>query len=172
MLVPLCGKSVDLWWLAERGHQVVGVELAEQAVCAFFAERGVEPNRCGGSPPVFRIEQPPIELHCGDYFDLDVPPCDALYDRAALVALPPELRPRYAAHTDKLLRPGADRLLITFEYEQTTVAGPPYSVAADEVLGYWPELERIEEHEAIDDAPPKFRANGLTSLTEVVWRSP
>lgn len=171
VLVPLCGKSVDMLWLARRGHAVVGAELAERAVRAFFDENGLAHERRDGASTVFASAEPPIELHCGDYFALRVPACDALYDRAALVALPPDVRPRYAAHTDSLLRPDAVRLLVTFEYDQARVQGPPFAVPADEVLGYWPALERVDERDVIEEAPPKFREAGLRSVTEVVWRS-
>ncbi|MCA8975142.1 MAG: thiopurine S-methyltransferase [Planctomycetes bacterium] len=171
VLVPLCGKSLDLRWLAERGHDVQGVELADRAIRDFFAEQGLEPTRRDGAMPAYVTTRPAITLHCGDYFAFRTEPADAHYDRAALAALPPEIRPRYAAHTDSLLRPGPERLVITFEYDQTLVAGPPFAVPAAEVLGYWPRLERIDEREAIAEAPPKFHAAGVRSVTEVIWRS-
>lgn len=170
VLVPLCGKSLDLRWLAERGHTVIGVELAERAIRDFFAEQRLAFDRREGALPAFVARDLPITLMCGDYFSFEGPPCDALYDRAALVALPPDRRAAYAAHTDRLLRPSAFRLVVTLEYEQSLVAGPPFSVPESEVLGHWPALECLERREATD-APPKFVAAGAR-LTEVVWGSP
>lgn len=169
VLVPLCGKSLDLRWLAELGHTVLGVELAERAVRDFFAEQGLTFDRRDGALPAFVARELPITLFCGDYFAFRTPPCDALYDRAALVALPPDLRRAYAAHTDSLLHAGAFRLVVTLEYDQALAAGPPFSVPADEALRLWPMLEPLERY-AADDVPPKFRAAGA-ALTEVVWRS-
>lgn len=170
VLVPLCGKSVDLRWLAERGHTVVGVELAERAIADFFAEQGLQCARQPGALPAWTAAALPITIYQGDYFALTGLACDAVYDRAALVALPPERRAAYAAHTDTLLRPGAFRLLVTLDYDQALVAGPPFSVPEAEVRGYWPELERLERQAANHDAPPKFRAAGAV-LHEAVWRS-
>lgn len=173
VLVPLCGKSLDLRWLAEQGHEVVGCELAERAVRDFFAEQGFDFDvRDDGPLPAFVCRQLPITLYQGDYFDLHTAPCDALYDRAALVALPPDVRPRYAAHTDALLNERADRVVVTFEYEQAVVAGPPFSVPEDEVARLWPGLECVAQSDVLDDAPPKFRAAGLTRVIERVWRTP
>lgn len=170
VLVPLCGKSLDLRWLAERGHEVVGVELAERAVHDFFAEQGLRYERRDGPLPAWVAQDLPITIHQGDYFALDGVRCDALYDRAALVALPAELRKRYVAHTDRLLRERAFRLVVTLEYEQALVAGPPFAVPADEVLGHWPELELVARQVDGEQTPPKFKAAGAL-LHEAVWRS-
>jgi thiopurine S-methyltransferase len=170
VLVPLCGKSLDLRWLAERGHTVVGVELAERAVADFFAEQGLRHERRYGPVPAWVASELPITIYQGDYFAVDGLQCDALYDRAALIALPPDVRRRYAAHTDRLLRPGAFRLVVTLEYEQRLVGGPPFAVAADEVEAHWPGLDLLERTAADQDAPPKFRAAGAV-LHEAVWRS-
>lgn len=171
VLVPLCGKSLDLRWLAERGHTVVGVELAERAIRDFFAEQRLGCDRRDGALPTWTARELPITIHQGDYFALGGLHSDALYDRAALVALPPNLRPAYAAHTDRLLRDGAFRLLVTLDYDQSAIAGPPFSVPGDEVLRYWPRLELLERREAADEAPPKFKAAGVR-LFETVWRTP
>jgi thiopurine S-methyltransferase len=170
VLVPLCGKSLDLCWLAAQGHTVIGVELAERAILDFFAEQGLTFDRRDGVLPAYAARDLPLTIHHGDYFAFTTPPCDALYDRAALVALPPDLRRAYVAHTDTLLRAGAFRLVVTLDYDQALVAGPPFSVAADEVRDHWPLLEAIERYEDPDQVPPKFRAAGVV-LVETVWRS-
>lgn len=172
VLVPLCGKSVDMVWLAERGLAVTGVELSATAVEAFFAEQRLTASVERRAPfDVYTASEIPVALWCGDFFDFTETGFDALYDRGALVALPPDLRPRYAERLKRLLRPGADRLILTLEYDQARVPGPPFSVPAREILGYWPDLERVDEADELETGPPKFREAGLARLLEVVWRS-
>ncbi len=105
VLVPLCGKSLDLAWLAGRGHQVLGIELSEKAIEDFFSEHQIQPQISEkGAFKVYRGDA--IELWCGDFFALtasDVADCAALYDRAALIALPAPMRERYAAHLQQIL---------------------------------------------------------------------
>ncbi|ANO50298.1 thiopurine S-methyltransferase [Woeseia oceani] len=172
VLVPLCGKSVDMLWLANRGLEVVGVELSALAIEAFFAEHAIAFDiDDSGALTRYRAVDRPVTLYCGDYFELACEPCAALFDRGALVALPESLRPAYARHTDSLLTSSAVRLLVTLEYDQQRASGPPFAVTAEEVQRYWPHLQRISVRDDIADAPPKFRAAGLTELLEVVWRS-
>jgi thiopurine S-methyltransferase len=170
VLVPLCGKSPDLLWLAQQGHEVTGVELSEIAVRAFFEESRLdfEITEADGFL-VLKCSGPRITLVCGDYFDFSGEPFDALYDRAALVALPQHIRPDYVRHTKSLLKPDATQLLITLEYDQSRADGPPYSVLADEVADYWGHIPRVSGYNVIDSTPPKFREAGLTEVTESVW---
>lgn len=170
VLVPLCGKSPDLLWLAQQGHDVTGVELSEVAVRAFFVESSLEFAAIeAGGFLVFKCASPRITLVCGDYFGYSDKPFDALYDRASLVALPQQMRPEYVRHTKSLLKPDATQLLITLEYDQSKANGPPYSVLADEVADYWGNIPRLSGYNVIDSAPPKFREAGLTEVTESVW---
>lgn len=172
VLVPLCGKSPDLLWLAERGHVVVGVELSEIAVTRFFEEQDLEFERESSGPlERYSAKKIPITLYCGDYFSFQSQAFDALYDRGALAALPPELRPGYVEHTRQLLKPDAARMVITLEYDQQVVNGPPFSVQAEELAGYWVDLVRVGEQSDLDTCPPKFRKAGLTDILEVVWLS-
>jgi thiopurine S-methyltransferase len=172
VLVPLCGKSADLLWLARRGHTVVGVELSEIAVRAFFSDHQIEFNVIQGqSLDCFTARDLSIELYCGDYFEFTVPPCDALYDRGALVALPGELRPVYVAHTNTLLKDHAFRFIVTLEYEQSVVSGPPFSVPEDELKKFWNGLKLVEARDDIENCPPKFRAAGLQHINESFWVS-
>ena len=172
VLVPLCGKSPDLLWLAQRGHDVVGVELSEIAVEGFFTEHDLEFEREDVSLlSRYTAIEHSVTIFCGDYFNYQSPPFDALYDRGALVALTEELRPRYVAHTNQLLKPGATRLVITLEYDQQIVNGPPFSVMPDELQSYWGDLERVGQKDDIDNCPPKFRKAGLTEVSEVFWLS-
>ena len=135
VLVPLCGKSLDMRWLAAQGHPVLGIELARQACEAFVAE-GV------GDVSRYRLDhfecfrQGPVELWCGDFFHFHidhVDHLDAFYDRAALIALPPATRQRYAFHLAQLLPPGARGLLISLERQTEQHQGPPFHVAEDEI---------------------------------------
>ena len=172
VLVPLCGKSVDLLWLAAQGLDVVGVELSEIAVRAFFDENdlGFE-NTVHGSLQCYRATTAPVRIYCGDYLDFDDRPFGALYDRGALVAVPAGERPDYVAHTAERLAPDAFRMVITLEYDQDAVAGPPYSVGSAELRSYWPDLESVCSRNDIDTGPPKFREAGLDQVTETVWTS-
>lgn len=135
VLVPMCGKTEDLAFLAGRGHEVVGIELVEDAVRAFFAEHQLEPSReVRGDHVVYRSGS--ITLVAGDLFSVTTElagPLDAIYDRAALVALPPDVRPRYVAHVRSLVEPTSRVLLVAFEYDQSKYAGPPFAVMEDEV---------------------------------------
>jgi thiopurine S-methyltransferase len=170
VLVPMCGKSADLLWLEQQGLDVTGVELSEIAVQAFFTEVGIPFEiETGDGLPVFRASQRNLAIHCGDYFRFSASPFDAVFDRAALVALPAELRPAYAAHTRSLMKPDAVQLLITLEYDQAKVAGPPYSVLAEEVKSYWPGLNRAGAISAAKTMPPKFREAQLGEFVEAVW---
>ena len=173
VFVPLCGKSVDLRWLADQGAHVVGVELSPIAVESFFAEQGLTSRTCKDA--AFTVwESGPIRLLCGDYFALapaDLAGVHAVYDRAALIALPPERRADYVAHLDRLL-PGARRtLLVTLEYPQEQMQGPPFSVAEREVHSLFAgaRIERLGIQDVLADNP-RFREKGLTRLLECAYR--
>jgi thiopurine S-methyltransferase len=170
VLVPLCGKSSDLLWLAQQGCAVTGVELSEIAVRSFFSEAGIgfEFEETRGLAWFRGIEQD-ISIVCGDYFHFSDQPFDALYDRAALVALPADIRPRYIQHTKSLLKPDATQLLVTLEYDQSKGNGPPFSVMAEEVKTYWPVLRRVDQQRDSENIPPKFRDAGISEMLETVW---
>jgi len=173
ILVPLCGKSPDLLWLASQGCRVTGVELSEIAIRDFFEESGIPFECCVvNGQTLFQTKERGITLVCGDYFEFSDSPFDAIYDRGSLIALPQDVRPQYIEHTNSLLAPNAVKFLITLEYDQERVAGPPYAVLPEEVLGYWGELVRIADRNDIDNSPPKFRKAGLTELIEAVWVTP
>ena len=170
VLVPLCGKSSDLLWLAKQGLDVTGVELSEIAVRAFFEEAELHfETRDSDELRWFRCREARITFVCGDYFQFCDEPFDALYDRASLIALPPEIRPAYVRHMKSLLKPEAVQLLVTLEYDQSQAAGPPFSVLPDEVRSYWGNLKLVASRNDIDNSPPKFRNAGLTEVIEAVW---
>lgn len=170
VFVPLCGKSVDLLWLAAQGHPVVGVELSPVAVDAFFAENGISPSV--RERDRFRIHSADgIEIWCGDLFAL---PDDmfadvtAIYDRASLIAFPPDLRPRYADKLTTATAPGTTTLLLTVEYDQSRMAGPPFSVPTDEIetlYGKACDIELIGKQDVLTpDHRFRTRGKGLTAL--------
>lgn len=174
VLVPLCGKSLDLVWLASVGHRVMGVELSEKAVEAFFTEQGLTPQI--SQRGAFKVYQAgSIELWCGDFFALDagaVADCRALYDRAALIALPPLMREQYAAHLTRILAGDSRGLLITLDYEQSQKAGPPFAVSDEEVqllLGAQWSPEVLEQQDILG-ASWKFVQDGVTRLEERAYR--
>lgn len=173
VLVPLCGKSRDLVWLAEQGYRVLGVELAERAVKDFFAEQGWQPEvEQRGALCCYRHGA--VEILQGDFFDLTaehLADCQALYDRAALIALPPDMREDYARHLSAILPRPLDGLLVTLEYPQEQMSGPPFAVLADEVrerFAQWQvvELERLD----VLGENWKFLDRGVKRLEEVVFR--
>ena len=170
VLVPLCGKSPDLVWLAQHGCDVTGIELSEIACKAFFEEQqlsyDVTPS---GGLDLYSASRTPIRIFRGDYFDFREASFDALFDRGSLVAFPAADRPAYISHTRSLMRPDAFQLLLTLEYDQSAADGPPWAVSAEEVNRYWPRLRRIDSRNDIDDGPPKFRQAGLSEFIEVVW---
>ena len=158
-------------WLAERGHRVLGVELSELAVRQFFDERGLVPATHASAAGRHFIAGA-YELIVGDAFALDadvLAGCAGMYDRAALIALPPPLRATYAATTWRRMPPGCRGLLVTLEYPQPEKAGPPFSVSADEVHALlaadW--TVALAERRDILTKEPGF---GVSALSTAVYR--
>lgn len=174
VFVPLAGKSLDMLWLAARGHRVLGVELTRIAVEQFFDENGLQPDiretRLGK-----HYVAGEIELILGDAFALDTPAlagCEGVYDRAALIALPAEMRKRYADELYSRLQTGCRGLMITLEYPQHEKSGPPFSVAQDEVRALFERdwaIDRLERRDILA-TQPVFVAEGVTALHTAVYR--
>lgn len=139
VLVPLAGKSKDMLWLREQGHEVVGVELSEIAVQDFFAENDLTAvSEPFGAFTRYRSQPEGLELWCGDFFELTGEMMrevgiTAVYDRAALIALPPQMRPAYGQQMARILPPHTPILLLAIEYEQAEMSGPPFSVSDAEI---------------------------------------
>lgn len=171
VLVPLCGKSQDLAWLAEQSHDVLGVELSPLAVDAFFAERGVVP-KIDEVGPYRRVAAEGITLLNGDFFALpEVPPFAAVYDRASLVALPPEMRQDYAKKLTRMVPPGGVVLLVAMNFPQEVRPGPPHAVTAAEVDALYAPGFELDLLETIDlRAAEPERYGTLDYATEEVWR--
>ena len=174
VFVPLAGKTLDMSWLAAQGHRGLGVELSQIAIEQFFGEHGLTPAR-RQSPYGMHYLAGGVELICGDAFALDadlLSDCDGVFDRAALIALPPELRQRYASELYARLPTGCRGLVITLEYPQHEKEGPPFSVDEDEVralyAGHW-RIQRLERRDILA-AQPGFIAEGVTRLATVAYR--
>ncbi len=165
VFLPLCGKTLDISWLLAQGYRVVGAELSELAVQALFDNLAVQPDIVRHDHLLHYSAQD-LEIFVGDVFALSealLGPVDAVYDRAALVALPPETRPKYAAHTTEITRV-APQLLISYEYDQILRKGPPFSVESaeiDQIFGSAYELSPLARN------PVTGSQGNLTS--EVVW---
>ncbi len=175
VLVPLCGKSLDMAWLADLGYAVLGVELSERAVEDFFAEHGLVADVIHRDRfKVYRSGS--LEILCGDFFALsraDVAHCQAIYDRAALIALPEDMRQRYVEHMLNILPSGCEGLLITLDYPQEQMAGPPFAVAEGEVRrllsSRW-KIELLERADVLDESNWKFLQRGVTRLDECCYQ--
>lgn len=164
VLVPLCGKTHDLAWLAGQGFMAVGVELSALACAAFFAEHGLAPSvEARGAFTAWSAGN--VTILEGDVFALpEVEPLSgfaAVWDRAALIALPAELRDRYLR---ELQVPGP-HLVVTMVYDQARRDGPPFSVPDEVVLGTWPDAQKLAS-EALDDE----RWRDIGGVVETVWR--
>ncbi len=170
VFVPLCGKTRDLAWLAGRGHAVVGVEISEQGVRELFAEHGWDPQ-VTDLGAFRRYQAGSVTVLCGDFFDLTeevLGPVAAVFDRAALIALPRVMRQRYAAHLKRLLPNRPPILMITLEYPSGQMEGPPFAVPEQEIAtlfgSHW-RIRRLRDNDVLD-ANPRFREKGLTALRE------
>jgi len=168
IFVPLCGKSRDLAWLTEQKLQVVGVELSPLAIEAFFVEHGLQPEREDiGELELWRAGA--IRIYCRDFFALRLQHLHGarlVYDRAALMALPPRGRHDYAARLTEWLPSGGRMLLISNSYDQQRIDGPPFSVPRQEVeqlYGAAFDIESLSRQEMID-AHPGLRQRGLDSF--------
>ncbi len=149
VLVPLCGKSVDMIWLAKQGHDVIGVEISPIAAKDFFAENHIT-FEISTSGKFQKYQGGNITILVGDFFNLskaDISNVKAVYDRAALIALPPKMRTRYAEHLKSILAADTQILLITLSYTQSEMDGPPFSVPTQDVqtaFETWCEISPLE----------------------------
>lgn len=170
VLVPLCGKAYDLRWLADRGNRVTGVELSPLAAEAFFAEQDLVCKReTAQGFEVYESVDLPLRILCGDYFEFEESGFDAHYDRGALIALPPDLRQRYARHTLGRLTADALQFVVTVAYDDAVADGPPFVVDEAELTDYWPRLAAVDAYDDSAAMPPKFRDAGLATLEERIW---
>ncbi|UIJ41985.1 thiopurine S-methyltransferase [Vibrio kanaloae] len=170
VFVPLCGKSEDLIWLASKHEEVQGVELSQIAVRAFFSEHFYTPTvtQINGQHELYQFDE--LSVYTGDYFTAPIQPVDIIYDRASLVALPAEMRVQYVERLKHLLKPGGKMLLVTLDYDQNEMAGPPFSVPKLEIdqlfAGY---KITLLNQDIADDEHPKIAKKGLSRFCEEVY---
>jgi thiopurine S-methyltransferase len=168
VFLPLCGKTLDIAWLLAQGYRVVGAELSEVAIRDLFASLDLTPS-ITKLAEITHYSAANIDVFVGDIFKLSpslLGQVDAVYDRAALVALPAEMRKLYTAHL-LLLAQAAPQLLICFEYDQSVQAGPPFSISAQEVNQHY------QTHYAIhllENVEVNGGLKGRCPATEHVWR--
>ncbi|WP_052610374.1 hypothetical protein [Bacteriovorax sp. BSW11_IV] len=169
VFVPLCGKSLDMLWLLENGHNVIGVEIAEKAVEDFFIENSlsfeIEKNE---KFSIYRSKN--IALYLGSFFDLtkeDLGKFD-VYDRASIVALPKEMRQKYAQHLCNLSSGDTKILMQTYEQTQVPDVGPPFSILEDEIMNLFENHYSIEILNRGDSVVPKRHQNAGATKTQFV----
>lgn len=177
VLVPLCGKSLDMRWLEACGHDVWAVELSATAIEAYFAEGGETPSYKApeSGELLARYRGAKTTIYQGDYLQLSTPlvrGVGAVFDRGALVALPHEQRAHYADHIQRIIPEQAVILLITLEYDQTQVNGPPFNVDETEVRALYGDRCRVEllDRAALNDLPQKFNEAAVAEVSQCVYR--
>jgi thiopurine S-methyltransferase len=174
VLVPLCGKSLDMLWLEAQGCSIIGIELSRIAAESFFTENELIPE-IHEEKHFTRFVHKKTELICGDFFRLaaeDIGQVDAFYDRAALIALTPEQRPGYASRLAQLIKAGTPGLLITLDYNQHEMNGPPFAVSREEVLQLFESscaVVHLFHYDALKDNL-RFSERGVTGLAEHSYR--
>jgi thiopurine S-methyltransferase len=174
VFVPLCGKSLDLQWLREQCHSVVGVELSAAALESFCMEQGA-PARRRTLDRFDVYEAAQLQLYRGDFFGLTpetLGSFSAVYDRAALISWTPELRAAYVSHVAALSKPGTQTLLVATEYPQVQMSGPPFSLGTEEIHRLYSGSHSIQElsRDDILANEPRLRSRGLSELHEVCYR--
>jgi thiopurine S-methyltransferase len=173
VFVPMCGKSLDMLWLANVGYGVTGVECSELAIQSFFTEHKLPCTR-SLDHALQSYKSKNIHLLHGDFFDLQTDMLSsvaAVYDRAALIALPPDMRKSYVEKLFDVLPQHAGILLITLVYDQTLMAGPPFSVPEIEVQNLYGErftIRTLQQTNVLHEQP-RFAQRGLDSLLETVY---
>lgn len=174
VLVPLCGKSRDLLWLEERGLDVIAVEFVESAVLDFFRENKLSwEHTYEYGHPCYRALGLNIRIFVSDFIqlakDYNGQPIQALYDRAALVALPEDMRAAYVAACRKFLTDSPKGLLVTLQYDSSLMEGPPFSVLNEEVERLWTgQLKLVEQMDMLAEMPRAMKL-GVPRLDEYFW---
>lgn len=174
VFVPLCGKSRDMAWLREQGREVLGVELSPLAIEAFYKEAGWVPTR-QGREEFLEYQGGGVTILLGNYFQLTaalVGPISAVYDRAALIALPPDTRKAYAAHMAEITSAGTPMLLIAPFSLKDPQSGPPFAVSGDEVQGLFSRHFTVEVLECDRETAahnPSLAEQGLKWREETVY---
>lgn len=168
VFLPLCGKTLDIGYLLQLGYHVIGAELSEIAIEALFQSLQLQPTITQhGCLKHYRAQT--LEVYVGDIFELTATQSghiDAIYDRAALVALPAEVRQRYAQHLMEITHT-APQLVITYEYDQSQIDGPPFSVDANEIEQLYAKSYALNDRET---RSVEGGMKGKVAATETVWK--
>ena len=167
VFIPLCGKTRDIAWLLSNGYRVAGAELIEIAIEQLFAELGVKP-KISKLGPTKHYSAKDIDIFVGDIFNLTketLGPIDAIYDRAAIVALPEDMRKRYTKHLMEITNQ-APQLLLSFDYDQKQMEGPPFSVSNEEIRRHYDRSYQLTLL-ATTDIPGGLK--GKCAAKENVW---
>lgn len=173
IFVPLCGKSLDMVWLMQQGYRVTGVEISTQAVEEFFTENKL-PFEVTRLDDAQLYSSGNIAIYCADFFEVKLTQTakiDAVYDRASLIALPLAMRTDYVNRLTSLIAAGTRSLLVTLDYPQQQMSGPPFSVTLAEVESLYAaryEIENIQSEDCLANEP-RFMKKGLTRLDEHVF---
>jgi len=173
ILVPLCGKTLDMIWLRDQGYKVVGAELSSLAVEAFFAENNIAPTvQEEDGFKVFRADN--IDIWCGDFFALPsgvMASCQGVLDRASFMALPEFMRGEFAAKLCQDLPAAAKTLMFLIEYKQEEMSGPPFSVESSEVVERFGGRFEVNElfRRTLEELPEQMKAEGLSSMTTTAF---
>lgn len=174
VLVPLCGKSNDMVWLAEHGHTVIGTELAQTAIDQFFTARTRTPAAVADAG--FNVHRAgPYELWCGDHFALQPATTRRIagvFDRAALVAMPYIMQQPYADQLAALTPSGVPVLLITLDYDPSEMDGPPFPISLgriEDLFGRDFRITLLEKRDGLN-ASQNLKQRGLTALQEMAWK--
>lgn len=169
VLVPLCGKSNDMIWLAEQDYQVTGVELSPLAVIQFLGDNDLAyDTHQEGNLKIHTVKALPLRIIEGDYFQFTETNFDACYDRAAMVAMPNIKRVKYVSHTLGRLAPLAFVLLISL-YHDGDSQTPPFSVDELTVISLWGEDIQKIASENLVKTMPEYKERGHTLFEESVW---
>ena len=171
VFVPLCGKTLDLCWLTTKTKKVIGVELVSKAVQDFFAENNID-YLLQQDKTLQKCTSKSIDIYLGDFFDLNPEQTSsfkAIYDRASIVAIEKPERREYVDHLMSFLDLEGRILLITLEYNQNQMEGPPYSVTAEEIESLFTPVGSLKLLETCDILDDRFRNKGLTRLLEHVF---
>lgn len=168
VFVPLCGKTHDIAWLRAQGLNVVGVELAAAAVAGLFDSLQVTPT-ISEAAGFTQYSTDNLTVFQGDFFALTTEllgDVQAIYDRAALVALPVEMRKAYAAHLVEITQ-GAPQLLVTLSYDQSLLTGPPFSVTPEAVKHLYTKHYQVA---SLVSEPVEGGFKTVKTVTQAVWR--
>ncbi|WGL60982.1 thiopurine S-methyltransferase [Pigmentibacter sp. JX0631] len=167
VFLPLCGKTLDIKWLLSKNLQVTGVELSEKAIVELFHDLGVIPKVTSIKDlKIYSAEN--LSIYVGNIFSLTADilgSIDYIYDRAALVALPKESREKYTSHLIKITK-SAEQLLITYNYDQNLMEGPPFSLSQNEIFTHYAYIYNIYGLDSFD-VPNGLK--GICPAKEEIW---